>query len=399
MTHGLALATLMLASGTVPASSETQSPWPSPLGSGLLTLQDTATLPKGRFTVAFTVDNRDRDPLGLDIFDGALAWNVGLGRAEFYGNYIFSRGVAVPDTPVLPPPPLDLILLPGAPLPQRPYYSLYSPLPFVDDSGPIRFGSDIQGDAVLGGKVRALAPKGWRPGLAGSFEVKIPVTKELRYLQAGSGTGGVDLAFRVVGESRPGPRWSLVASATFNRVGRPAFQDQRIESQAGKPTAIEEPVVLPNRVDLGVGARFALKRYLALVGEIVTVIEQGSYTRRLDPARPVDFIGGVQTRWKALRVTGSLRYHGNDLPSMQNRPAPLAGLIDVTRVSDANLAAYLRAAGLPGAESLLRAGAHRMVVPVPGAPALPLGARVIPPTYRIRSEHQIGFVLLAGLSF
>jgi len=398
MLPGFALATLVLAQAAAPPAV-TETPWPSLLGSGLLTLQDTATLPKGKFMVAFTVDNRDRDPLGLDIFDGALAWNVGLGRGEFYGNYIFSRGVAVPDTPVLPPPPLDLILLPGAALPQRPYYSLYSPLPYVDDSGPIRFGSDIQGDAVLGGKARALQPKGWRPGLAGSFEVKIPVTKDLRYLQAGSGTGGVDLGFRVIGESRPSPRWSVVASATFNRVGSPAFQDQRIELSGGRPVAIEEPLQLPNRVDLGLGGRFALRKAVALVAEIVTVIEQGPHTRRLDPARPVDFIGGFQARWRALRFNGSLRYHGNDLPSMQNRPAPLAGLVDMTHVSDANLAAYLRAAGLPGAESLLRSGTHRLVAPGVGAPSLPEGARVIPATYRIRSEHQIGFVLLAALTF
>ena len=113
---------------SVPAAPAAPSPWTSLLGSGLLTLQDTNTLQPGKFTLAFTVDNRDRDPLGLDLVDGAAAWNMGVTRwAEFFGHHVFSRSVAVPDTPVLPPPPLDAILAPGTTAPRRPYYSLYSP--------------------------------------------------------------------------------------------------------------------------------------------------------------------------------------------------------------------------------------------------------------------------------
>ena len=37
-------------------------------------MPDTATLPRGRLSFAVTLDNRDRDPLGLDIMDGAVAW-------------------------------------------------------------------------------------------------------------------------------------------------------------------------------------------------------------------------------------------------------------------------------------------------------------------------------------
>ena len=115
------LAAILLAgpAGT-PASPEAPLTWGALVGSGLFTIPDTSTLPRGRFIAGVTIDNRDRDPLGLDLVDGAIAWNYGLtGRAEAYGRFIFNRSVAVPDTPVLPPPPLDQILAPGT-TPPRP---------------------------------------------------------------------------------------------------------------------------------------------------------------------------------------------------------------------------------------------------------------------------------------
>ena len=42
---------------------------------------------------------------------------------------------------------------------------------------------------------------------------------------------------------------------------------------------------------------------------------------------------------------------------------------------------------------------HRLLVPPPGGPPLPPGSRTIPDTYRIRSEHQMGFLLLWGMTF
>ncbi len=382
-----------------PAGTEAHQPFAGLLGSGLLTLHDTATLLPGKFTVAFTVDNRDRDPLGLDLVDGAVAWNMGVTRwAEFYGHHVFSRSVAVPDTPVLPPPPLDAIVPPYTSLPRRPYYSLYSPTPYVDDSGPIRFGSDIPGDVVLGAKARAASPRGARPGFAMSGEVQVPLTKELRYLQAGAGTGGIDVGLGTIAEWRLAG-WSFVASTTFTRVGQPAYPDRRIESRNGVVVATDEALVLPHRLDVGLGVRRTLARPLAAVAEATTVFEVGHRTRSLDRERPIDALGGVQLRWRALRMTAALRYHGNTPQSMETRQTPLAGLVDVTRVADADLAAYMKQVGLGGAESLLRPGTHRLLVPAEGGPPLPQGSRVIPATYRVRSEHQVGFLLLAGLGF
>jgi hypothetical protein len=408
VTVNLLVLTLLLAgpaAGDTPAPStpaqEAPDSWPSLLGSGLFTLQDTATLPPGRFLLSFTVDNKDRDPLGLDLVDGALTMNVGVTRrSEIYARYVFSRGVAVPDTPVLPPPPLDFILPPGAALPQRPYYSLYSPVPYVDDSGPERFGSDISGDALLGVKVRALEPRVWRPGIAASFEVNLPLHKELYYLKSGSGTGGVDLRLGSVAEWRRN-KVSAVASLGFTRVGTPAYPDRLIQWRDGHASFTEEPLVLPHRLDAGLGLRRVLRRDLAAVAEVNTVFETGHRTRSLDRARPIDLLAGLQYRWKSLRVVAAVRHHGNALRSMKIQKTPLAGFVDMSQVTIEDLTGYLgRLGGLDDGAPLLRPGAHRLLSPPPvNAPELPPGARVIPDSYRIRSEHQYGFLMLFGLRF
>jgi hypothetical protein len=378
---------------------EPPRPSPSLLGSGLITLQDTSTVPPGHFGVALTIDNRDRDPLGLDLVDGAVAWSMGVTRRlEFYGHHVFRRAVAVPDTPVLPPPPLDLILAPGAPAPPRPYYALYPPVPYVDDTGPVRFRADVPGEGTMGVKVRALDPRRARPGLALSLEVKFPLTRNLKDLQAGSGTGGVDLTLRATEEWRRGG-WSVVLSTAGTLVGQPAFPDRRIATGIPETIVTDEGLLLPHRVELGVGLRRALGPRLVAVAEGTTVLDVGRRTKSLDRARPMDGLGGLQFRWGPLRLTAALRYHGNALPSMQIRPSPLAGLVDVTRVSQSDLVGYLVAAGMAGAAAPLRPGTHRLLLPPAGGPPLPPGARVIPETYRIRSEHQVGFVMLWGWTF
>lgn len=399
VTGNVLVAILLAGPAASSAHSDTPSPWAALLGSGLLTLPDTSTLPRGEFAAAVTIDNRDRDPLGLDIMDGALAWNAGLTRwSEAYGRFVFNRSVAVPDTPVLPPPPLDQIVLPGTSAPRRPIYSLYPPAPYVDDTAAIHFGAGTPGDGIVGVKARALAPRSARPGLAGSLEVQFPLVRNLRDLQAGAGTGGFDVRLGGTAEWLRGP-WGVVASTAFTRVGRPAYPDRRIEWRNGSVVVTDEALVLPHRLDVGVGVRRVLRPSLAVVGEATTVFDLGHRTRSLDRARPVDVLVGLQFRRQRFRMTAAVRDHRNALPSMQVRPSPLAGLVDVTRVSDADLARYLSDLGLSEAVPLLRTGTHRLLVPVPGGPPLPPGSRVIPETYRIRSEHQLGFLVLWAMSF
>lgn len=395
----LVLAVILAGPAGPPASAETPDPWAALLGSGLLTVQDTSTLKRGRLSFALTIDNRDRDPLGLDIVDGAVAVRAGVTRwAEAYGHFILNRSVAVPDTPVHPPPPLDQLVPPGAVAPRRPYYSLYSPSPYVDDTGVIHFGAGHPGDGLIGFKGRALEPSGARPGIAANLEIRFPLVKNLRDLQAGAGTGGTDVRFGTIAEWLRGP-WSFVASTGFMHVGQPAYTDRRIEARGGSVVVTDDPLVLPYRVDFGFGVRRALKPTLAAVGEATTVFETGRRTSSLDRARPVDILLGVQYRRKKFQVTAAVRDHRNALPSMQMRRSPLAGLADVTRVSGTDLSTYLQQVGFADAARHLRLGTHRLLVPPPGGPPLPPGARVIPEEYRIRSEQQLGFLLLWAVSF
>jgi hypothetical protein len=72
--------------------------------------------------------------------------------------------------------------------------------------------------------------------------------------------------------------------------------------------------------------------------------------------------------------------------------------VDLTDVASAELAAYLEAVGADAALPYLRAGAQR-VIATGSTQALPEGARRLPSSYRIRSEHQVGFVLAWGWVF
>ena len=399
MGMGDVLAAMLLAGPAgPPANPETPLSWGALLGSGLFTLQDTSTIPRGRFVAGVTIDNRDRDPLGLDLMDGAIAWNYGMTSwSEAYGRFIFNRSVAVPDTPVLPPP-LDQIVAPGMSPPRRPYYSVYPPTPYVDDTGAIHFGAGTPGDGLVGAKARVFAPNGWRPAAAALLELQFPIARNLKDLQHGAGTGGFDVRVGGIAEW-PRGRWSFVASTAFTRVGTPPYPDRRIEWHDGGVMTTDEPLVLPHRIDAGVGARRVLRANLAAVGEITTVFDVGHRTKIVDRARPVDVLAGLQFRSRKFRVTAALRDHMHALHSMAIRPSPLAGLVDVSRVSDADLLGYLSTVGMGEAMPMLRLGSHRLLVPAPGGPPLPPGSRVIPPTYRIRSEHQVGFLLLWGMTF
>ena len=157
--------------------------------------------------------------------------------------------------------------------------------------------------------------------------------------------------------------------------------------------------MLPYRLDFGVGVRRVIRRNLAAVGEVTTCSRPGGRSTSLDRARPVDVLLGIQVRRKRFQMTAALRDHLNALPSMDMRPSPLAGLADVTRVTADDLYAYLGQVGFADATPHLRLGSHRLLVPPPGGPPLPPGARVIPAEYRIRSEHQIGFLLLWSVTF
>jgi hypothetical protein len=368
-------------------------------GSGLFTVPDADVLGRGRVLAGIAVDNRDRDPLGLDLLDGAIIAAAGLGAGlELYGNVVRTRVVALPENPPLPPPPLDLVLVAPARVPPRPYYAIYPLVPYVNHRGTARFDAWVPGDAVFGLRRRLWRARGVRPALALAGELTLPLTRELSLMQSGAGTGATDGAVRIVlGWGDTSTR--VLASFLYTRTGRPPVDDRLIVAdRAGSARVEDVALTLPDRLESSVGVRRPLSAALAAVAEATAVIEVGARTPTLDAAPPLDLIAGVQGRWGHARIGAALRYHGRALSSGARRPSPLAGFVDLTDVAPDALAAYLERAGARAALPWLRERTQRVLSGGALAP-LPAGARVIAADYGIRSEHQVGFVIALGWEF
>ena len=396
-------AALCLLSGLAPAPAAAQATEPahrglSLRGSGLFTLPEAGVLPRGDVLAGVGVNNRDRDPLGLDVLDGSVIFAAGLGGGfEAYGEAVMSRVAAMPELPTLPPPPLDIVVAPGAAVPARPHYAVFAPVPYVNKRGTARFDDWVRGDALVGLKYRFTDADGRRPALAVAGELTVPLARGLADLQSGAGTGAVDAGARLLAQWGGGPT-RLVASLLYTRTGRPPQGDRVVVASAGGARVEDLPLDLPDRLEAGAGLRRALGRRLAAIAEASAVFEVGARTATVDAAPPLDLLGGVQARFGRARISAALRYHARSLPSGELRRSPVAGLVDITGVDATAQADYLRAIGAAGALPSLRPRTQRLLaVRNPGS--LPPGAHVVPATYAIRSEHQVGFVITAAVAF
>ncbi len=381
------------------SSRTAQEPWVSLSGSGLFSLPDTSTLQKGDVNVALLFENQDRDPLRLDVNDLSTAWTVGVRhRLETYGHLVLSRAVIVAERPTLLPPPLDIIVPEGASPPPRPYYPIYAPIPYVGRTGSSQVGRFVPGDAVFGAKMRLLEQATGRPALAVSAELKVPLTSSLSKLQSGAGTGGFDQTARITAEWK-GRRPSLVVSAGFIHVGRGPFGDRLIVFRPqGDVEVTESPLRLANRVTLGLGYRHTLRSWAALIAEATKVVEVGGHTSAFREAGPLDISAGAQLRRGRLRLTLGLRYHANSVPSSRSHDFPLAGLADFTSVSEGDLERYLTAIGAGAALPHLGDRRQIALLSAADAPPLPEGARILPPTYTVRSHDRVAYLAVMGWS-
>lgn len=392
-------AAVLIALGGAAAARAQDAAFPGVSGSGFFTLPDARTLPPGRVLAGAAVDNRDRDPLGVDLFDLSCTLAAGVTpRLELYGSAVVSRVTALPETPALPPPPLDLVVAPGAAVPARPYYSVLWTVPYVNKRGTARLDDFVPGDALVGAKVRVREAAGLAPAVALAGELKLPLTRDPFDLASGSGTGGTDASLRGIVEW--GARPAVAASVRYTVVGRPARGDREIAIGGdGRALVRDQPLDPPDRLDVGVGARRPLGPQLAAVVEASASFGVGGGTPVVDEAWPLDVIGGFQLRAGRARLSAGLRWHGHALPSGARRSSPVAGLVDLTDVPDADLPAALQTLGVGAAAPHLRGRAQRLLVPASVPAALPAGARVVPADYGIRSEHQLGFVLVVGWEF
>jgi hypothetical protein len=270
------------------------------------------------------------------------------------------------------------------------------PFPYANGRGDQRFNDLVPGDLVLGAKMRLRDVGEGRTGYAVSADIKIPLTERMNALQSGSGTGSIDLALRGIAEKRFAGM-EIVISAAVTLVSGPPHGDRLLLANPSGSAIVEEPLDLPSRIELGGGLRRRLSPHIALVGELVATMEvYGAET--LDRVSPLDLLGGLQARFGRVRLTTGVLYAGGSPPSGVVRPSPLAGFVDLSGSTPEDARAYLQQGGLGGAGAQLRPGVQLATPLVPGA-TLPVGARVIPDTYTIVSEHQLGYVFLVGLAF
>jgi hypothetical protein len=230
-----------------------------------------------------------------------------------------------------------------------------------------------------------------------SAEVTFPLTRRLNALQSGAGTGGIDATVRLTSEWRLGG-FDLVATGAFTRVGRPYLPDRIILADQDGAEVVQEPLRLPHRIEIGGGVRRPLSGRFAVVGEMVATLETAGGTRTLDAAPPLDLLAGFQSRLGGVRITAGILYSARSLSTGDVHTSPLGGYVDLSRVSEPDVRDFLARAGLAGAAGSVRPGVQTVTPPRPGV-TLPQGARVIPDTYTIESEHQIGFTLVLGWAF
>jgi hypothetical protein len=375
-------------------------PWVSASGSGLLSLPDTTTLGKNHLNLGIAEDNQDRDPVRLDVVDYAINWNYGVrSGVEAYGRVVVSRAVAVADRSSMFVPPVDIILPAGAPVPRRPYYLMYAPIPYVSRTGSSQFSRLVPGDAVFGGKVRLLTPRGRRPGVAATLELKLPMARDLPHLQSGAGTGGFDQTLRLTGEWRRSHQ-SLVASVGLTHVGRPAFGDSLVVVRRDEyASRTDMPIHLASRLLLGLGFRQVLRPSVALAAELTKVGAFGGHTVAVEPPGPLDVTAGGQFRWRRFGLTLGLRYHLNSVPPFEAVSSPFSGMADLTSVAPGVRDAYLAAIGAEAAVPYVRDRTQIAAFVPPDGPALPQGARLLPPNYTVRSHDRVATMLVLVWDF
>jgi hypothetical protein len=392
---------LLLAGAGAPAVAEdAATPWLSLSGSGLITLPGTTTLARGRISAGMTVDNQDRDPMRLDVVDVSAAWVAGLGRGlETYGHAVLSRAVAVSPRATLFPSPIDIIVPRGEPVPQRPYYPQYAPIPYVNRTGRSQVGQWLPGDAVFGVKKGLRSSSGIVPALAASGEIKLPLTWGLADLQAGSGTGALDERARITAEWG-GPSRSVVASMAYTRRGTPRWGDRVIVfDPAGGAQVTDLPMRLPNEMGLGLGVRQVVTPRLAIVAEATKAAQVGGHTQEFRGPGPLDVTTGAQVRWRGAALLAGVRYHVNSVPRLSQYDSPLGGLADLSQVPDAALTSYLGAIGASGAVPFLRhRGQSGLQIP-DGSPPLPPGARILPADVVIQAHDQVGYFMMCAWTF
>jgi hypothetical protein len=336
------------------------------------------------FGADFYVDDRDRDPQGIDVFDVGFRFRFQIGeRTEVFSDLIVDRVVALPEAPAIPSSPRDLIFVgPARSIPN----AFVGEHPYVDKRGDARFDAFIPGTATLG-LARTLRSDGLAIGV--SAALAIPMARSLHALQSGSGSGSVDAIFTGLASR------DLFGGKAHTRIGftlaGPGSRPDQAFSVTGNTVEVAQTKVgIGHRLDLGFAWTRPLSDSLAAAIEM-RARKEFVGKERIDAVTPVDLILGVHRRFGRLTASAALLKHFRALPADERRANPLAGGIDLSNVSIGDRNAFLARNGLGAAAGQLRDGVHTVVVGL-STTSLPDGAVRVDPTYNIRSEHNLGYI-------
>jgi hypothetical protein len=357
------------------------------LDGSMLTVQEAGVLSPGVFELGLLVDNYDRDPLGIDVVDGGVAWRVGVVRPlELHFGYQLTRSVSSPGTHPVPPPPLDIVVLDGR-VPSDPYRAMYWPMPYLAHH-TARVDDMVSGEYSFGAKVRLFGQRGVRPAVAVSSQLTLPSSTAAYELSKGSGSGGLDAGFHVAASWRH-ERLRVSANLGMSLTGELRRGD-RLIVVGHEVSLLERDIRRPKFLHSGLGVGFRVWGGLWALAEVSGWTPFGEHTPMQSESGASDALGGLQLRVRNLSLGVGIRWHLYPPPDgMTLSTGPLAGAADLTRVSEAERARFLDSLG---ADSQ-RPGANMVVLGLPADAPLPDGARLVARDYETSTRGNVGVAI------
>jgi len=351
-----------------------------------ISFQGLSLEPAKSFGADFYVDNHDRDPQGIDIFDVGFRLRYQAGaRTEIFGAFIADRVVSLPEAPAIPSAPRDLIFV-------GPIVSIRNSFngehPYLDKRGRASFDAFIPGTATLG-ITRQFGDAAEGAVYGFSAAVVVPMAGGLEALRSGSSSGRPDAWFALLGSSEVlGGR--VHARAGFTLTGKGSWPDRSFTVSGNTVQTVETKTPIGNRFDAAAAWIRPITDTVAL-GVEARMTKEFVGAERIDAISPIDVIVGIHKAFGKFTVAASLLSHFRALPSGAVRSNPLAGAIDLSNATLADRNAFLTRAGQGAVIGQLRDDAHILLVGS-NTTGLPAGAKRVPATYTIRSEHNLGYV-------
>jgi len=381
-----ALASLFCVHSVSSAAEEAAS-----LDGSMLTVQEAGVLSPGVFELGLLVDNYDRDPLGIDVVDGGVAWRVGVVRPlELHFGYQLTRSVSSPGSHPVPSPPLDIVVLDGG-LPADPYRAMYWPMPYLAHH-TARVDDMVSGEYTLGAKVRLFGQRGLRPAVAATSQLTLPSSTAAYELSKGSGSGGLDAGFHVAASWRH-QRLRVSANLGVSLTGDLRRGDSFIVV-GREGSALEHTIRRPRFLHSGLGVGFRVWGGLWALAEVSGWSPFGDHTPMQNESGASDALAGLQLRVSNLTLGVGIRWHLNaPRDGVTLSTGPLAGAADLTQVSEAERTRFLASIG---ADSQ-RPEANVVVLGLPADAALPDGARLVARDYQTSTRGNVGVAIRLSL--